>query len=251
VTGPPLLGAQQDEDNAIVTGKIILLVDVQTTDLMNAATASFSLKLGTMPVPAACTNPSDLTTCGQHLKGGASFSIANDSPAFPPLTGTITDGTFSSSAGDVAIALALTDTATSPVVLNLAHARARITSMTADGIMTAYIGGLVTQTELNNQIAPPLGESVSQLLSAANCTPNGPPDCGCKIGTPAVVLLFAMDGDTGVPANCAISDQEILAYPPIAATIQNDSCSQADCTTPDSISFGLQISAVKATFPTN
>jgi hypothetical protein len=60
-----------------------------------------------------------------------------------------------------------------------------------------------------------------------------------------------MDGDTGVPADCTISDQEILAYQPFAALIHNDACSQAVCTTPDSLSLGIQISAVKATFPTH
>jgi hypothetical protein len=251
LAGPPVLSVQVDENNAITIGKTILLVDMQAPDLINAQAATFALKLGANPVPAACTNPFDPTTCGQHLKGDASFSIADNSPTLPPLTGPITNGTFTSGAGDATLALALINTTTPPAVLHLAHARARITSMSADGIMTANIGGLITQAELAEKIIPQIHESINEHLAAAHCSTSGPPSCGCAPAMVGGQLLFVMDGDTGVPADCTISDQEILAYQPFAALIHNDACSQAVCTTPDSLSLGIQISAVKATFPTH
>ena len=55
---------QDTIDLAVAKGDIILLVDFQTKDFTNTTAAGLSVKLGSMPVPAACTDPTMLATCG-------------------------------------------------------------------------------------------------------------------------------------------------------------------------------------------
>jgi hypothetical protein len=232
--------------NSVNNGTITLLIDFQTKDFVNTGNAGLAIRFGTNPMPAACTNPADNTTCGNQLKGNATFSLAADSPTDAALGGKITNGTFTSNAGDLALQIVI-GTSTTPLVLNLVHARAKATGISETGIVSANLGGLLTLDDLKTTVGPALLAQVTAVL-AASCTPPGPPPgCGCT-GTAAIGILLA-DGDTGTAPNCQITVDELLAHPLVKTALQADSCSKDSCTAPDALSVGLQIEAVKATFP--
>lgn len=237
-------------DTAINTGAIILLIDFQTESFSSAATSGLTVKFGDNPNPPACANAQD-TVCGGHLKGGATIAIAGDSPSDASLTGKVVNGVFNSDSGNVGLAIAIGDAAT-PVSLNLIHARVQASSITTDGIATAKVGGLITQTELQTNIAPAILTSVTNLLTAAGCNKNGDPKatpaCGCTAPTTATgIILSQIDGDTGDAKNCQITAQELLSFAPVQTVLKPDSCSTDKCTAADSYSIGVQVTAVKAT----
>ncbi|HET9620502.1 MAG TPA: hypothetical protein VFP84_03970 [Kofleriaceae bacterium] len=238
-------------DTAINTGSIILLVDFQTADFANSGAAGLQVKFGANPTPAACTNPADPATCGQHLKGGASFTVAPNSPADAALTGKIVNGTFNSDSGNVSLAIAIGDAAT-PVQIDLVHARVKASTISADGIMTANVGGLVTQTALQTSIAPAILNSIQTLVTASGCKADGDPKanpvCGCTANTTGATVMGLLDGDVNVAnKDCKITLDEVLGFPAVQAVLKPDACSQATCTAPDSYSLGVQVTAVKAT----
>ncbi|HEY0477219.1 MAG TPA: hypothetical protein VGD37_06825, partial [Kofleriaceae bacterium] len=205
----------------------------------NASASGFGVKLGTMPMPAACSSPTD-TVCRHHLDGSASFQIAANSPT-DVVAGKVVNGTFNGGPGDLTLQIAI-GSATAPISLNLLRARVRATAITETGI-TAIIGGLVTQDELMNQIGPAIQVQVAGIL-ARDCTPAGPPPgCGCH-GTGATVISF----DTN--ADCKLSTAEILGTPVVKSLLQPDACSVDSCKAADSLSIGVKVQAVAAKFPT-
>jgi hypothetical protein len=234
-------------DTAVSHGSINLLVDVQTTDFTNNATgAGLSVKFGSNPVPAACSSATD-TTCGHQLDGTASFSVAAGSPD-ATLSGKIVNGTFSTNPGNVSLQIAL-GAATMPIQLDLLHARAKATGITATGIDTMIVGGLLTLTDLQTKVGPAIHDAVASLITT-DCTgtPKTPPTCGCTAGSTGLKVIGILDGDlTGTTPDCEVSLDEILGYPVISAVLMPDSCSTDTCTTPDSLSLGVKVKAVKAT----
>jgi hypothetical protein len=226
---------------AIDQGNIILLVDVQTADLMNSNAAGFGVKIGASPQPPACDSATD-TVCRHHLDGHGMFQIAANSPT-DEVGGKLVKGAFTGGPGNVAIQIAIGST--TPIDLNLVHARVQAT-LNADNTITAKIGGLVTQTELVSQIGPVLQQTVMGLITTQCATGGAPPMCGCPTGSTAATLLsLNIDADH----NCMITTDEILNFPVVKTELQPDSCSTDSCKTPDALSIGVQVQAVKAAFP--
>jgi hypothetical protein len=233
-------------DAAINQGSIILLVDFQTKDFMNTSAAGLSVKLGATPMPAACSSPTDMT-CGNHLKGTASFLIAANSPMDAAVAGKIINGTFTGGPGDLTLQIALGTT--QPLTLGLLNARAKATAITDAG-MTLTVGGMVTATELMTQILPAIQAQVALVISAqCTGTPKTPPDCGCPTTSTAHTLLNLFDGDLNGTKDCIISVDEIAGNGVIKAYLAPDVCSMSSCSAPDSLSLGIQVQTVKATFP--
>jgi hypothetical protein len=242
LAGPGIgLPLQPTVDTAVSHGGIILLIDVQTEDLQNSKAAGFGVKIGTMPSPAACTDAND-TMCGHHLDGHGSFQISPSSPTDAVVAGTITSGAFTGGPGDVSLQVALGST--TPITLDLVHARVQAT-IKSDGTLTATVGGLVTQDELTTQIGPVLQTQIMSLLTT-ECTPGGAGTCGCPTNSTANTLL-----GIGLDANhdCMITVDEILNFSVVKALLVPDSCSKDSCSTADSLSIGLPVQAVKAAFP--
>lgn len=227
-------------NTAVDQGNIILLLDVQTKDFTTSSAAGFGVKLGAMPNPPACNGSGD-TVCRHHLTGSASFQLAADSPTDAVVAGKIASGSFTGGPGDLTLEIAL-GVASAPLKLNLLRARAQVTGISETGIMSAIIGGLVTQDELNNQIGPAIQVQVAGILTR-DCTPAGPPPgCGCH-GTGATLIAFDSNAD------CMLSTTEILTNPVVKGLLQPDSCSTDSCKAADSLSIGIKVQAVKATFP--
>ena len=237
---------QSTIDLAINQGSIILLVDFQTTDLKNASGTGLSVKLGATPSPAPCTNPSDTTTCGQHLKGTGTFSVSASSPADALVVGKIVNGTFNGGPGDLSLQIALGTT--QPLTLSLLQARAKATAILDTG-MTLIVGGALTQSDLMTQVLPAIQTQVASIITRDCGTATPANNCACTTGSSTgSTLLTLFDGDiAGTQHDCTISVDEIAGNFLIKGLLAPDVCSTKTCTTPDALSLGIQVTAVKAT----
>jgi len=234
--------------NAINQGSIILLIDFQTKDFMNSSAAGLSVKIGANPMPAACTNPADLTTCGKHLTGTASFSIDPKSPADALVAGKIVNGTFNGGPGNIDLQIALGTT--QPITLSLLNARAKATAITADG-MTATVGGALSAADLMTQVIPAIADQVGGIITRDCGTATPTNNCACTTGMgTGATLLILFDGKDGSTPDCKISATEIAKAPFTSGLLGPDICSTKTCTAPDALSLGIQVQTVKATFPT-
>jgi hypothetical protein len=240
LASPPLsINLQATVDTAVSHGNIILLIDVQTEDLQNSKAAGFGVKLGAMPTPAACTDAND-TVCGHHLDGHGSFQIAAGSPTDAVVGGKITSGAFTGGPGDVSLQVALGSA--TPITLDLIHARV-LATIKSDGTLTATVGGLVTQEALRTQLGPVLQTQVMSLITA-QCT-GGTGRCGCPADSTLGALL---GGGLDPNQDCMVTTDELLNYSVVKAALVPDSCSKDSCASPDALSIGLPVQAVKATF---
>jgi hypothetical protein len=231
---------QETVDESVNQGAIILLADLQTTSFTSAAAAGLSVKFGANPQPPACSDATD-TTCGHHLQGNASFSIASSSPTSSTVSGAIAGGTLSAGPGNLSIQIALGTT--DPITLNLVNARVKATAISETG-MTAVIGGELLETELQTNVFPAVTEQIAAIVKR-DCTTTTVPDCGCT-GTGAT-LISLLDKK---PADCVISEDEV-ANGAFAQFLAPDVCSKPSCgaNMTDALSLGVKVTAVKATFP--
>lgn len=243
------LDIQGTVNTAVDQGSILMLLDLQTTNFLDASAATLGVKLGANPVPAACDSAAD-TTCRHHFTGTASFSTAPNSPTDALVSGAIVAGTFNGGPGTLVLPIAIGST--TAIKLDLLHARVRASSISANGIMTATVGGLVTLDQIFPKIGPAIQARFQGILDL-DCTPGGagtPPTCGCKAGSTGAMIITAFDGDIpGTAADCTVTTLEIFSYPAIKALLQPDSCALDSCTAADALSLGVKVEAVSATFP--
>lgn len=224
-------------NTAISHGTLLLLVDLQTTSFdENVDGAGLSVKFGATATPAPCTDAND-ATCGHHLNGDATFTIDPASPN-AALVGQVANKVFKSNSGDISLKLTLgTD---EPIQLDLHHARARATDMSASKL-TLVVGGLMTSADIKTKIGPVIKAQVDEII-AANCTGSGA-GCGCT-GNTAITAQKLLDTN----GDCAVTLDELFATPTVAQFLKADSCSQDTCAAADSVSLGIKVEAVKATF---
>lgn len=227
-------------NTAVDQGNILLLLDFQTTDFTNAGAAGLEVKLGANPMPAACSSATD-TTCRHHLDGSGKFDLAPDSPTDSLVTGKIAGGTFTGGPGNLTLQIAIGST--TPIKLDLTHARATATSISPTG-MTAVLGGVVTVDQLTTQVGPPLQTAVTAIFDR-DCTKTGA-NCGCKAGSTGLLIENIVDT---MPKDCAISVDELFGNTVVKPMLQPDSCSKDTCAMADALSIGIKVEAVKATFP--
>jgi hypothetical protein len=237
---------QATVDAAVAQGSIILLVDLQTKDFASSSATGFSVKLGATPMPAPCTDATD-KVCGHHLTGSGTFTLAADSPKDALVSGKIVGGTFTGGPGNIDLQIALGST--QPITLSLLNARAKATSISATG-MTATVGGALSVTDLNGQVIPAITTQVAAVVTKDCTGVGGPPTCGCTASSTGLNLLNLFDGDLmGSVHDCKISNEEIAGNAVIKSLLGPDVCSSKSCTAPDALSLGIQVTAVKATFP--
>jgi hypothetical protein len=234
---------------AVDIGSILLLIDLQTKDFTASNAVGFGIKLGANPMPAPCSSSTD-TICRRHLDGTGTFSIADDSPADVVVAGRITSGTFTGGPDDIPVQIAVGSP--TPITLNLLHARAQATTLSETGIMSATIGGLVTVDDVNTQVGPAIAVSIESIIEHDCPVPAGdarvPPDCSCK--RTGLTVIHALDGKaSGSIHDCKITTDEVLGFPFIKPLLQPDACSKDRCQSADSLSIGIKVEAVKATFP--
>lgn len=227
---------------AVDEGKIMLLLDYQTKDFTTASTSGLGIKFGATSTPAACTNPDDLTTCRKHLDGNASFTLKPDSPT-DVVVGKVAGGTFDGGPGNLSIQLALGTT--QPINISLHKARVRATGASATGL-TATIGGAILATDLKDNLIPVVLGVLQGLLAQCPTTPTPTPANTCNCTGTSAFIVTQFDKS---PADCKLTLDEIVNNQVTKTLLVSDVCAGgATCTTPDALSVGIKVEAVKATF---
>lgn len=221
---------------SIAKGDILLLVDVQATDLASATGAGFTSFVGANPSPTPCSGPTD-TICARHLDGHGSFDVSANDPHNGALTGNITGGTLDGGPGDLVVQFAADGSTVATV--NLMNARVHATGLSASGVDAAVLGGAVTSADMENQVLPAIRDGLLAVLMrdcGVNCS------SGCKSGSDGATIKTQF-------GTCAITVDAIKNQPSFAQALAPDVCIEASCSGgPDGISLGLGVSAVDGTF---
>jgi hypothetical protein len=169
-------------------------------------------------------------------------------PASPPnatVTGPIVSGAFDGGPGSLSLQIVLG--APTPITLNMVNARVKATSITADG-MSAIVGGMVLSSELTTNVLPAVAAQLVPIIDR-DCpvaARNPPTTCGCTVGSTGQKLLALPGFDPD--HNCVVTVDELKNAGLVKTLLGADVCSTASCTTPDALSVGIQVKAVKATF---
>jgi hypothetical protein len=243
------LDIQATVQTNVDNGAVVILADLQATDLVAASGVGLRVYQGADPNPAACTDPEDPATCGQHLQGDASFSIASTSPDNAVVIGSNVGGRFNGGPGNMQLELPLSADA-DPVVFDLIGARMEA-GVSDDALSDAKLGGAVSKDDILDEVVPAVVGVLASLI-AADCTGAAPDCCADGESTGAGILsYFDEDGD------CAVSEEEIIGNSIVASTLLNPDLDLLDADgnfdpgadgVKDSLSLGVGFSAVTATF---
>lgn len=219
---------------AINEGSIILLAEFQSKDFSSGG-AALSVKLGDMPMPAACTGTTD-TVCRHHLDGSGSFAVAAGSPQNAAVEGKLVGGTFNGGPGDIALEIAL---GAAPIQLDLIGARAKASAISETGIDSLVVGGALTIDDLNTKVIPAIHAQIAPLVKA-DCPGTTPPGCGCTASSTGATILNLFDT---APKDCTITVEEIATNTLIKSLLAPDVTIEGKM----ALSLGLKVKAVKAT----
>jgi hypothetical protein len=232
------LDLQASIDRGVAKGDITLLAEIQATALTTAPNAGFRAYLGTIVSPAACTDETDETTCGQHLQGTGSFTAQSSTSLVP---GDVVNGRFTGGPGTLQIQLALEGNL---INLNLIEARAELT-LSADGITEGIIGGAITKADLDANVIPAVATTIQSIIADDCGQPAGTgiDACGCPSGTGRTLLgLFDTDDD------CTASQTEVTDSPFIKTLLAPDLDLLDPPNQADSLSVAVGITTKKATW---
>lgn len=228
---------QGNTSAAVDRGDVLLLLDVQATDLMNASNAGVNFYIGSNPSPAPCVSASD-SICRRHLAGNGSFMIASGQPHVPAMLGAISNGEYiTASGGNLRIQIAPTGTA---IELDLIGARAKITGITENAVATGILGGAVTKSDVENKLSPAIVAAYNAIIKR-DCTSPTPPGCGCAAGTNGAVLIATFDG---AQPSCRIELDEYTGNTDVQKAIAPDVMVDGQL----AVSIGLGFTAVHGDF---
>ena len=211
------LSSQADLDlngtvnNQVVSGGIILLANLKATDLTEATGVGLHVYLGdpATAMPAPCTDPENIETCGQHLMGDGMFDVKMDYGA--KVVGTLVGGSFTGGPGEVTIELALADTASVPI--HLIGARST-TGVSESALTSGKLGGALKEEDIHNNLIPAVADLIASLLVESECT-GGDPCCPPDTTGEQVLSFFDDNGD------CAVTAEELEANSLISSTLGN------------------------------
>lgn len=242
------LDLQASIDDSVVQGEILLLANIRSTSLTQAANAGFSLYLGDNPSPAPCTTPDDLLTCGKHLEGTGSFDIAAGSQTDGVVGGNIIGGNFTGNRGSLQLQIAFGETA---INLTLIEAQTRLTGISAEGVMGAVVGGAVPDANVQNDVIPAVHTAINDIITE-DCPTGAGEDCGCTADSTGTTLLGIFDKpmSTGCPdcvVDCQVTLSEIRQNQLIVTLLRPDVDTDGD-NEPDSLSIGVGATAVAGAF---
>jgi hypothetical protein len=224
VAASPGLEFQPTVDEAINSGQIVTLHLLQTDDLTNASSASWSIFLG-----QAVQAPPD-------FDGSDTFTLDPAAPTNSVLTGSIVNGHFSGGAGKLRVKVAFLD---KPVELDLVGVRLE-TDVRATGCVSGKLGGGIAVAEFRAKLLPALVDGMNSVAQV---------DAGA-----AGALLQIFDADQ----NGTITPEEIESNPlvQIALAPDVDLMDAAGQFNPrqdgvkDSLSVGLGFACTAAKFTT-
>jgi hypothetical protein len=230
----------------ILSGGIVLLADLQATDLTNATGVGLQVFLGDAATadPAPCTDPEDIATCGNHLEGTGSFDVAMDYNAL--VVGSNVSGQFTGGPGEITIELALAEGATVPIRLVGARATAGVS---ATALTSGKLGGALHEDDVDSDLIPAVADLIGTLLEA--CDPEASPCCP-EGSTGEQILTFFDDN-----SDCTVTEQELKENSLISSTIGNPDLDLFDADgnfaprsdgVKESLSLGVGFSAVSGQF---
>jgi len=218
---------------AVANGGVLVLLDVQATDLTTATGAGFQTFVGASPNPTPCSGPTD-TICGRHLDGHGAFDVSSNDPHNGALTGDIVAGVFTAGPGDLVVQFAAGSSTIATV--NLINAHVHATGATENGVSSAILAGVVTSTDMDNEVLPAIRDGLLATI-AKDCGVG----CACKAGSAGAVIESQFGTCTITVA--AIKNQSLYAQ-----ALAPDVCIEASCSKPDGVSFGVGATAVVGTF---
>lgn len=229
---------QASVDESVAQGDILLLADIQATDLSAAANAGLRVHFGSNPNPAACESDAD-TVCGKHLTGSATFDVAS-SPG-GAVGGDIVNGRFTGGPGDLAIQISFSGTL---IEANLVQARAEITGITATSFGDTKLGGGIPEDDLNNEVLPAVHQTLVDILER-DCDPAATaPPCGCEDGSTGATLLNIFGTEL---QDCAMTLDELKNNSLVSTLLRPDIDTDGDGT-PDALSIGVGATGVGAVY---
>ncbi len=249
---------QPDMDARLARGEVIHLLDLQATSLTDASYAGLWSMVGADPVPAPCNGPSD-TTCGNHLDGLGSFSVAPPDATTSIVPGSLSAGHFSGGPGRLVFELPAVVSYGS-VIVELVGARVEVDASDA-ALVNGRLGGAVTADELENVLLPAMQQAINARI-AADCTLACGPECGCGCtsGSQGATLIDLFDvlpeGGIGLDGDCDVTLYEVVNNDYIGSMLipdldlfdaQGDFAPNQDGVD-DAWSLGIHFTAVPATF---
>ncbi len=233
---------QSTIDKSVNDGSIILLVDFQTNSFTSSAGAGIQVFLGKNPMPAPCTDMTDMV-CGHHLTGSGSFTVDPSGPTNAALAGKIVGGTFTGGPGDLALQIALGGTM--PIQLNLIGARAKADTISATGIGTASGGGIifagaVSKDDIDNKIIPAIPPQLNATITRDCNMLTSPPGCGCTSGSTGATIISFFDSNK----DCNSSTAELMSNSLIMSLLAPDVTINGKM----ALSLGIKATAIGATY---
>jgi hypothetical protein len=236
-------------DTAVLSGSIILLADLQTSDatFMSNAATGLSVFLGSNPQPAACmtgemvtcttAKPAVCTMCGHQINPTGGMFDATTSQNLA-LAGSIIGGTFSGGPGDLTIQIALGGT--QAINLNLIGARAKASGMSTAGITGLVLAGALSQDDINTKVIPAVVTQLAPTI-ARDCTMlSSPPGCGCMDGSTGKTIIGLFDTNM----DCMVTASEVMGNSLIMSLLAPDVTINGT----KALSLGIKVTAEQATY---
>jgi hypothetical protein len=227
---------QASVDESVAQGDILLLADIQATDLSAAANAGLRVFFGANPNPAACTDDTD-TVCGHHLDGTGTFDVASDPGGV--VGGDIIASRFTGGPGDLALQISFSGTL---IEANLVAAKAEITGITATSFGDTKIGGGIPEDDLNNEVLPAVHMTLVDIVER-DCTGTGAM-CGCMADSTGLTLLSIFPDEL---ADCMMTLDELKNNSLVSTLLRPDIDTDGD-SMPDALSIGVGATGTAAVY---
>lgn len=227
-------------------GELLLLTNVQATDLSTAANVGFWAWKGSNPVPAACLDASD-TVCRQHLSGSGTFTVAATDPEDALVVGQIVGGKLVGGPGFVTIEVPLGFSST-PLTLELVGVR--IDTMITSDSLGGKLAGAVTETYMHDSVYPQLATIIADIITE-DCGGTSPACCTSGSSGAQIVTLFDGDGDCKVTLT-ELEDSSLLTSllsPDVDLLDAEGFFRPNDDGEVDSTSLGVEFTAVPGLYP--
>jgi len=222
---------------AVDHGVILLLAELDTTDLTTATSASFTTFAGANPDPAACTSAMD-NVCRHHLAGNGAFGIDSSFPRDPALAGGIVAGAFTGGPGHLAIQIAPFGDL---IRLDLLGGKVSVTSFTDTTITSGILAGAVPKTDIDTKVLPSVVTTIATIVQRDCPLIVLPPNCNCTAGSEGATLLSLFDTN---PQDCVVSLSELQSSSIVGNLLAPDVTIEGQ----PSLSVGIGFTAVHADF---
>lgn len=199
-------------DESVVRGNALTLLELQALDFTNAPNVGLATYLGANPDPAACTDPQDLSTCGQHLTTRAHYDVVADSQSDVGHT-VFDDSVLFADIPVLPIALGLDPSA--PLRVDLRSARVKLLNMRPDG-GTALISGGITARDRDEVVLPEAARQLDRIVATECHQPTGSGPCACTGRSGVLQEIFDANDD------CSISLDELRANALVTSLVSTD-----------------------------